>query len=341
MIKKGIAMILLMVLALNASFAASPVSGAFLDDQLYFKLGGKAVVPVGDDGTPVLPISYNGTTYLPLRAIGYLLGLGLEYDGASKTISMTSGSDKAAPTPKVVPKTNQRTPISGVFENDALRFKLDGKAVIPLGSDGKTVLPLSYNGTTYLPLRAIGTMLGLNIDYDGASKTIAMSKAGPSKVWRLKNTVFKDATMTSESYLMGTTSVMVDVYAFEGSGTSLIITHDRYDKASGKPLAGVTYEVNWTAPPEYLVPGEKYSVDYSVKTIDALTWTSGQQTIYLNQGWGIYFASASGVKFIGPDSSDTYTLEQAVNSGVKGNTRTIQFNHGNSFATTYEYEWID
>jgi hypothetical protein len=46
-------------------------------------------VPVGDDGTPVLPISYNGTTYLPVRAMGYLLGLGIDWDGSTKTVLIT------------------------------------------------------------------------------------------------------------------------------------------------------------------------------------------------------------------------------------------------------------
>ncbi len=44
---------------------------------------------MGDDGTPVLPISYNGTTYLPVRAMGYLLGLGIGWDHATQTVLIT------------------------------------------------------------------------------------------------------------------------------------------------------------------------------------------------------------------------------------------------------------
>ena len=47
-------------------------------------------MPVGDDGTPVLPISYNGTTYLPGRAMGYLRGVGIEWDGTTKTVLISS-----------------------------------------------------------------------------------------------------------------------------------------------------------------------------------------------------------------------------------------------------------
>lgn len=73
-----------------------PISGAVLNDQLNFKIDGNAVVPVGDDGTPVLPISYNGTTYLPVRAMGYLLGLGIGWDGATNTVLITTAHSTAA-----------------------------------------------------------------------------------------------------------------------------------------------------------------------------------------------------------------------------------------------------
>lgn len=74
------------------------IRGALLNDQLNFKLDEKTVIPVGDDGTPVLPISY-GTTYLP---VGYLLGLGIDYEDSSKKVVITrdgkisANPDKAA-----------------------------------------------------------------------------------------------------------------------------------------------------------------------------------------------------------------------------------------------------
>ena len=101
--KKKIGIILALVMlfsvitALPAAAALTPISGTVLNDQLSFKIEGKAVVPVGDDGTPVLPISYNGTTYLPVRAMGYLLGLGIDWDGGTNTVLITSSATKTAP----------------------------------------------------------------------------------------------------------------------------------------------------------------------------------------------------------------------------------------------------
>ena len=39
-------------------------------------------------------------------------------------------------------------------------------------ANGKTVLPITYNGTTYLPVRAVGTLLGTEINYDGATSSV-------------------------------------------------------------------------------------------------------------------------------------------------------------------------
>lgn len=42
-------------------------------------------------------------------------------------------------------------------------------------ADGEEVFPISYNGTTYLPVRAISNMLGLDVDWDDATKTVLLS----------------------------------------------------------------------------------------------------------------------------------------------------------------------
>lgn len=160
-----------------SSGGLTPIFGAMLNDQLNFKLDGKTVVPVGDDGTPVLPISYNGTTYLPVRAVGYLLKLGIDWEGSTNTVIIVSATSKTAPTPVGVSKTNSLIPISGTVLNGELNFRLDGKTVIPVGDDGTPVLPISYNGTTYLPVRAMGYLLGLGIDWDGVTNTALITSA--------------------------------------------------------------------------------------------------------------------------------------------------------------------
>ena len=60
---------------------------------------GAPIVPRagGDSGTAVEPFVWNGTTYLPLRAAAAALGITVGWDGATSTISLTSGGKRIAP----------------------------------------------------------------------------------------------------------------------------------------------------------------------------------------------------------------------------------------------------
>lgn len=346
--KKFLSLLMLLVFVINASLlpihangTLTSISGAVLNDQLNFKINDVTVIPVGDDGSPVLPITYNGTTYLPVRAIGYLLGLGIGYENATKTVLITRTTDKAAPVAKPYTKSNTTTPIANTLLNGQLNFKIDGQVAIPVGDDGKAVLPITYNSTTYLPVRAIGYLLGLGIGYENATKTVLITTNTKRQVWRLKEIKFIDGTKRTDSVLMGTTSGLYDLYSYTGDKNNLTITHNRFDTGSDKLLAGVTYQAIWTDPPEYLVPGEKYSVQYERKTISNLTWTAGQHSMSVDQGFGFNFASNTGVKYINSDSVDTYTMEKAIEKGTAGRLRVMRFEHANGFRTEYIYEWVD
>lgn len=355
-VKDKIVYLLLCIMLVTSSqiaFAADdsliPISGAVLNDQLNFNLDGVSVIPVGDDGTPVLPISYNGTTYLPVRAIGYLLGLGIDYESSSKTVLITSYTTKIPPVATQITKSNLLIPISNVVLNKALKFNLDSNSVIPVGDDGSQVLPISYNGTTYLPVRAIGYLLNLGIDYDGKTKTVLITKQKSTEsisvtmtqVWKLKEVKFTDATDIIETVLAGTNSYMYDVIKYTGGQNNLIISRNRYDKETNKLLAGREYQVIWTNPSEYLTPGQKYTINYELKTLASLTWKPNQNTIYMDQGLGVNFSAPDGTKYITQDMKADFTSDKAVEKGTKGKTRIIQLNHGDGFKTEYIYEWIE
>ena len=46
---------------------------------------------------------------------------------------------------------------------------------------GNTVYPVSYNGTTYLPVRAVSNMLGVAVDWDGATQTVILSDSADGR----------------------------------------------------------------------------------------------------------------------------------------------------------------
>lgn len=113
------------------------------------------------------PVLISGSTYLPLRATADLLGYDVGYDGANRIISLTdkvtTGAGAAAASPPGNPGT-QLTAITAQFT-----IKVNGE-VKQLSSS-----PVLINGSTYLPLRATADLLGYDVGYDGASRTISLT----------------------------------------------------------------------------------------------------------------------------------------------------------------------
>ena len=53
-----------------------------------------------------------------------------------------------------------------------IKISLNGQTVTPKDANGNTVEPFAINGTTYLPVRAVGDALGLDVNWDGNTKTV-------------------------------------------------------------------------------------------------------------------------------------------------------------------------
>lgn len=53
-----------------------------------------------------------------------------------------------------------------------INIVLKGETIQPKDANGNAVDPVIYNGTTYLPVRAIASALGLEVDWDGDTKTV-------------------------------------------------------------------------------------------------------------------------------------------------------------------------
>ncbi len=54
-----------------------------------------------------------------------------------------------------------------------LKF-LTAKELVPKDADGNYVEPFIIDGTTYLPVGGISNVLGLDVDWDGASGTVIL-----------------------------------------------------------------------------------------------------------------------------------------------------------------------
>lgn len=53
--------------------------------------------------------------------------------------------------------------------------KIDGVEQTFYSAQGKGVHPIIYNGTTYIPLRAVGELMGKNVNWDGTTGTASLS----------------------------------------------------------------------------------------------------------------------------------------------------------------------
>lgn len=62
-------------------------------------LDGATLVPKGSNGAVVEPFIIDGTTYLPLRGIASALGLEVGWDGATSTVTLTSGGQPSTGQP--------------------------------------------------------------------------------------------------------------------------------------------------------------------------------------------------------------------------------------------------
>lgn len=62
--------------------------------------------------------------------------------------------------------------------NRALSVTYNGIKQAFYDATGAEVYPLSYNNTTYLPVRALSGLVGLNVSFDGATNTVALTSGG-------------------------------------------------------------------------------------------------------------------------------------------------------------------
>ncbi|MDO4754520.1 MAG: stalk domain-containing protein [Bacillota bacterium] len=58
-----------------------------------------------------------------------------------------------------------------------IRVSLDGKVLDLKSPDGQKVNVVVYNGTTYLPVRAVSNALGLQVDWDQATRTVILKSS--------------------------------------------------------------------------------------------------------------------------------------------------------------------
>ena len=176
--KKLMAFVLAMVMAFGLIVSASAAESITvqLRPDVTVKLDNKTQVMTDTNGSPVYPIMNGGTTYLPVRAVSNMLGINVDWDAATQTILLDTSKTAAAGS-NTTAKTGASAKVADITVQlrPDVTVKLDNKTQAMADANGSTVYPIMNGGTTYLPVRAVSNMLGINVDWDGATQTVLLN----------------------------------------------------------------------------------------------------------------------------------------------------------------------
>lgn len=60
------------------------------------------------------------------------------------------------------------------YLNPSINIVVDGETKVLEDAKGDRVYPISYNGTTYVPIRGVSTLVGVDVDWDGATNSVIL-----------------------------------------------------------------------------------------------------------------------------------------------------------------------
>lgn len=85
---------------------------------------------------------------------------------------------------------------------DDVRIQVNGQAVSLKDTGGAPLMPINYNGRTYLPIRSVADLVNYDVEWNPASKTIALSvKSGTAGTAEEEESGY--ASMAAVAYTTG------------------------------------------------------------------------------------------------------------------------------------------
>lgn len=100
-----------------------------------------------------------------------------------------------------------------------IKISLNGQTITPKDANGNTVEPFAINGTTYLPVRAVGEALGLDVQWNGDTKTVLLKGDAAETdldavqlmgFYKILSESFDDLVDVAEALHLGTMQGMVN-----------------------------------------------------------------------------------------------------------------------------------
>lgn len=195
----ALALALALVLSLTTgASAAQPKAeqvAASISYNITVEFNGEAKALSNVNGQQVYPVLYGGTTYVPIRAIGYLLGLKVDWDQATRTVLLDKPSyNEAAEIKTAKPDSPKKTGTEAIRPtiDPGITVKYNGEAQTMKTATGATVYPMIDGGTTYLPIRAVSNMLGLEVDWEQSTQTVKLTSGAKTVIVTSKGSITID-----------------------------------------------------------------------------------------------------------------------------------------------------
>ena len=319
------------MLELYGSYVPGYVAPGGYDEVVTYRdikivLDGTLIIPRDANGDVVDPFILNGTTYLPLRAVAGALGLGIQWDGPTSTITLTSGAAKAANYGES--SGNVGTALYTLVYR-GIKIILDGALITPRDASGNVVEPFIIDGTTYLPVRALSNALGFDVGWDNATSTVSISSGASSggsqsggSGWVM---IYEKATQTPD--YESTSGIYFDTYFWEKDEEKGLIRG--YSKQEAKPddptrnYQCTQFETTCTLPPKSGAPGEKVTFDLTAALVETIS-----DQYYFGASCSIQTAAPGS----GPDVAGRYcwnVLDEGADWDYHLNTPTAGIGGGN------------
>ena len=316
---------------LYGSFVPGYVAPGGYDEVVTYRdikivLDGTLIIPRDANGDVVDPFILNGTTYLPLRAVAGALGLGIQWDGPTSTITLTSGAAKAANYGES--SGNVGTALYTLVYR-GIKIILDGALITPRDASGNVVEPFIIDGTTYLPVRALSNALGFDVGGDNATSTVSISSGASSggsqsggSGWVM---IYEKATQTPD--YESPSGIYFDTYSWEKDEEKGLIRG--YSKQEAKPddptrhYQCTQFETTCTLPPKSGAPGEKVTFDLTAALVETIS-----DQYYFGASCSIQTAAPGS----GPDVAGRYcwnVLDEGADWDYHLNTPTAGIGGGN------------
>lgn len=179
----GMLVALMVVGVMTTAFAAYQKQATLNYSGIQITLDGETVNPTDANGKTVEPFAIDGTTYLPVRAIANALNMGVEWDGATQTVKLTSGKTTAVGSGESGYSRKNPAPVgtAQTVTVDNYSYKYTASVVLTETIRGNEALKMVKAANAYLSDPAEGmeyivVKAKVTIDSVSEDKAISLSK---------------------------------------------------------------------------------------------------------------------------------------------------------------------